>query len=183
MTRRPRPPDEVIFETVHGSRLYGFSHAGSDHDTFTVTTSRWPRSQQVIAGDADMLTVGVGRFVTLVMQGSHQAVEALFSTQKVWGKNAAADQVRPMLEAVRVTGPEVVARYQRTVKAFCFGNFKKRRHAVRLAMNLAALRRDGVMDPTLPESDRALAAELAEHMEGRDLLGYLYDHIEGRPLR
>lgn len=172
----------MIFETVHGSRLYGFSHASSDYDTFTVTTSRAPRSQQTIVGEADMLTVGVGRYTTLIMQGSHQAVEALFSTEKTWGTGAAAEQVRPMLEAVRVTGPEVVARYQRTIKAFSFGDVKKRRHAVRLAMNLASLRRDGVMDPTLPAADRALAAELAEHLEGRELLGHLFDHVEGRPV-
>ncbi len=39
----------------------------------------------------------------------------------------------------------------RTIKNFCFGDFKKRRHAARLAINLVELLKTGRFEPKLNE--------------------------------
>jgi hypothetical protein len=55
----------------------------------------------------------------------------------------------PFIESLRVTGPEVFAKYERTITKFCCGDFKRRRHAVRLSFNLADLRESGRFDPEM----------------------------------
>lgn len=131
---------EVIFKTVHGYRLYGFEHESSDHDTFIVTDSTARRSKQFIAGDQDTFEVGIHRFLDLALSGSHQSVEALFSPVKEWADTPAARKWRPLIENARVGGGDVFEKYERTIRKFCYGDFKRRRHAVRLRMNLDDLR-------------------------------------------
>lgn len=131
--------DEIVFTTVHGSRLYGFAHEGSDFDTYTVTLSRSLKVHQTVDDEGnDRVRVGLWHFLDLATSGSHQSVEALFSPMKEWGP--AADQYRPMLEHMRIGGGEVFEKYERTIRRFCHGDFKRRRHAVRLMLNLDDLR-------------------------------------------
>lgn len=132
---------EVIFKTVHGSRLYGFEHAGSDYDTFTVTDSHARRVKQTIDDEGnDRVEVGIYHFLDLAMSGSHQSVEALFSPVKEWADTDAARRWRPLVENARVGGGAVFEKYERTIRRFCYGDFKRRRHAVRLRLNLNELR-------------------------------------------
>ena len=135
--------NEVIFTTVHGSRLYGFEHEGSDYDTFTVTDSTSPRAKQRIVGDHNHFEIGIHRFLDLAMSGSHQSVEAMFSPEKKWAVTEAARKWRPLIEGARVGGSEVFDKYERTIRKFCYGDFKRRRHAVRLRYDLADLRQFG----------------------------------------
>jgi predicted nucleotidyltransferase len=138
---------EIIFTTVHGSRLYGFAHDESDFDTFTVTTSKSQRAEHTVVGEHDRVVVGLERFLELAMSGSHQSVEALFSRVKVWADTEAAAQHRPMLERIRVGG--VGEKFDRTIRKFAHGDYKRRRHACRLWVARVSLARSGTMNPTL----------------------------------
>jgi hypothetical protein len=157
---------DLIFATIHGSRLYGLDHEGSDQDHFWVTTSTRPRARQTVTGDQDIVRVGLSRFLSNLMGGSHQSVEALFSPFKVWGENPIAEAWRPFLESFKITGPEVSARYERTIKTFCFGDFKRRRHAVRLGQNLRALQSEGRFNPRMTDDQIEAANRLARLLEG-----------------
>jgi hypothetical protein len=158
--------DDVVFSTVHGSRLYGFAHERSDFDTFTVDLSRSIKTRQTIDDDGnDRVRVGVWHFLDLATSGSHQSVEALFSPVKEWGP--AADQYRPMLEHMHIGGADVTSKYERTIRRFAHGDFKRRRHAVRLALNLEDLRFSGrVTSVRLSPWRAAYCADLATKFKG-----------------
>ena len=156
----------IIFTTVHGSRLYGFAHGGSDYDAFTVTDERDRKLRQVVTGNEDRTTVGIDYFLELAFSGSHQACEALFSPVKEWGTTYG---YRPMLERIRIGGGEAFAKYERTIRKFCYGDLKRRRHAIRLAHNLADLREYGRFNPRTTEAVARDWAWLAERYEGDDL--------------
>ncbi|HEU5223052.1 MAG TPA: hypothetical protein VFU07_05150 [Candidatus Lumbricidophila sp.] len=170
-------PPEVIFSTVHGSTLYGLAHANSDRDVFTVTTSTRTKARHSVslAEDGtqdDRVSLSWNRFLHNAMQGSHQSVEAMFSTQQIW--NPKFLHLRPMILGTRIQGSDVFHRYERTIKAFAFGDFKRRRHACRLALNLSDLRSDGRFNPTLTPSQIDLVNRLANELEGRPLVGELF---------
>lgn len=44
----------MILSTVHGSRLYGLAHSGSDYDTYEVVLQG--RTRQRVAGSGSTLT-------------------------------------------------------------------------------------------------------------------------------
>ena len=163
---------EVIFQTVHGSRLYGLSHSGSDNDRYIVTTGDY-RPRHDVTGESDTVMVGFPRFLRYAQMGSHQSVEALFSPLKGW--HSRRDQIEPHLLQMRIGGPVVAAKYERTIHAFCHGDFKRRRHAARLSFNLADLRRYGRFSPIMLQDDIQLATELATQLEGDDLWHALLD--------
>lgn len=165
---------EVIFHTVHGSHLYGFAHAGSDRDTFTVTTSRRSKARQRTTGVDDQITVGVNRFLDLATSGAHQYVEALFSPYKEWADTEAARHWRTLLESVRIAG--VSEKFERTIRNFSYGDFKRRRHACRLSLALAELRAEGRMNPALMEQDALWCTQTATLHEGEDLAMILGVH-------
>lgn len=159
-----------LFTTVHGSRLYGFHHDASDFDLFTVTDDSARRVRQHVTGRIDVANVGLNHFLSLAHSGSHQSVEALFSPVKEW--TAEGEKYRPMIEATRITGGAVFEKYERTIRKFCYGDFKRRRHAVRLSINLCELRDYGRIWPRLIAADVRAATRFAEK-EGDDLASYL----------
>ena len=156
-----------IFRTVHGSHLYGLAHAGSDRDTFIVTFEDSGRARQSITGDDDVVRVGWRTFLSLAASGSHQSCEALFSTQKEWTPEGIA--LKPIIDGMRVTGGEVAHKYERTIRKFAHGDFKKRRHGVRLGLNLGGLRSFGRFDPTLTVEEATWATWMAA-LTGDELL-------------
>lgn len=164
---------ETIFKTVHGSRLYGFDHSASDHDSYVVTTSTRSRPRQSVRGESDVVRVGWDTFLRYATGGSHQSAEALFSPFKEW---EGREEWRPFIENMRIGGGEVCAKYERTIRAFCFGDFKRRRHAVRLASNLADIRRHGRFNPSCGDALRSRSHELAASREGESL----WSRIMGR---
>ncbi|MHA3723836.1 DNA polymerase beta superfamily protein [Leucobacter sp. HY1910] len=139
-----------LFRTVHGSHLYGLAHADSDRDLFVVTDSPARKVRHTIDGPLDVAEVGLSLFLDLAHTGSHQSVEALFSPVKAW--TAAGARYRPMIERTRITGGAVASKYERTIRKFAHLDFKRRRHAVRLALNLAQLRAEGTIRPNLTEA-------------------------------
>lgn len=150
-----------VFRTVHGSHLYGLAHAGSDEDTFIVTFEDHGKARQTMVGIDDTVRVGWRTFLERAMSGSHQSCEALFSAQKVWTPDGRG--LLPLIEGVRVTGGDVMHKYERTIKKFAHGDFKKRRHAARLAINLRGLRTYGRFEPELTEEEKYYVRMMAEY--------------------
>jgi hypothetical protein len=74
-----------------------------------------------------------------------------------------------MLENMRIGGSSVTRKYERTIKSFCYGDFKRRRHAVRLWQNLENIRAFGRFNPVMCEAQVDQANDLAERFEGTDL--------------
>lgn len=157
----------LVFETVHGSRLYGLAHEDSDHDLFRVVTDRATKSRHYKDGDLDVTEVGLSLFLERAASGSHQAVEAMFSPYKIWGD----ESHKEVIESYVVYGTDVVEKYERTIKKFCHGDFKQRRHALRLALNLAGLRKRGRFYPVLSEWEVSMISDFATRYEGQELWG------------
>lgn len=152
---------ETLFKTVHGSRLYGLSHAGSDEDFYTVVTKvqtdtrygKQPRARyakQKIDGNQDSMVVDFGTWVEQCRSGVPQALEAMFSKMPVGD-----DRIADFRSGYRV-GTEVYERYLRTIKSFALAEdetIKKRRHALRLALNMREMAKTGRFNPTLSRED------------------------------
>ena len=171
------PPAATVFTTVHGSHLYGLNHEGSDLDIFTITTSPAPKARQGIRDNLDTATVGFETFLRRATTGSHQSAEALFSPYKQWHSHT---ELAPFLDGLRIGGGAVAAKYERTIRSFTHGDFKKRRHAARLALNLDQLRRFGRFTPVLTESEKAYINEAANLTEER-LLDALFNYLPSFP--
>lgn len=149
---------QTLFKTVHGSRLYGLAHAGSDEDFYTVVTKqpytgrgqgKARYAKQTIVGEEDMMLLDFGTWLEQCRSGVPQALEAMFSQQ------ASEDSIAPFRAGYRA-GTEVYARYFRTIKSFALQEeFKKKRHALRLALNLNEMARTGRFNPTLSPEDAA----------------------------
>lgn len=134
-----------VLTTTFGSRLYGLHTETSDYDTYTVYTDPNTNSYKAkhkINGLEDDFTVTLPKFMTMCNAGVPQALEALFSPYKEINPNYAA-----FLNGYRVDLNEARMRYRRTIKSFGFiienneivdmhPEFKKRRHAYRLILNL-----------------------------------------------
>lgn len=152
---------ETLFKTVHGSRLYGLAHENSDYDYYTVVTkkptdTRYGRqtrakyAKQKISGSQDSMVVDFGTWVEQCRSGVPQALEAMFSTMVVGD-----DRIADFRSGYRV-GTEVYERYLRTIKSFALAEdegIKKRRHALRLALNLRDMGMTGRFNPTLSRED------------------------------
>lgn len=140
-----------IFETIHGSRLYGLDHAESDYDFYRVLrfgVSR--RTKHLIAGTDDTLTLTFPKFMQLASEGRPQALEAMFSAIPT------TDEIPHLRSAFRPSQSAVIDAYARTIRSFAFSNtYKKRRHALRLTHNLNEFLDKGWFNPTLSESTRA----------------------------
>lgn len=152
---------QVLFKTVHGSRLYGLAHENSDEDFYTVVSkqpvdTRWNRqtkaryAKQKITGDTDSMIIDLGTWLEQCRSGVPQALEAMFSDQVV-----GEDRIASLRYNYRA-GTGVFERYLRTIKSFALAEdetIKKRRHALRLALNLNDMARTGRFNPTLTKED------------------------------
>jgi len=169
---------EVLFKTVHGSRLYGLAHAGSDEDFYTViskpkrdtrygkqTKSRY--SKQTIVDGEDTVVVDFGTWVEQCKSGVPQALEAMFSNMAV------EDNIAEFRKSFRA-GSDVTNRYLRTIKSFAYSEkdtFKRKRHALRLALNLNELGRTGRFDPTLTPEQVDYITRRAEYRTQDEIYG------------
>ena len=162
----------LIFSTVHGSHLYGLAHEESDLDVYNVYEGKSLKLRQSMSGKDDSVRGTLDAFLARAYTGSHQSVEALFSKQKVWAPGM-QEMYGPMLDRLYIEGGEVYAKYERTIKKFSYGDFKKRRHACRLSLNLRSLRDYGRFDPTLTQPEIVLCNGYAKTFEGDDLCHYL----------
>jgi predicted nucleotidyltransferase len=137
----------ILFKTVHGSHLYGLAHADSDNDTYTVLdkvkNARAKYAKQKISGDDDSMIVDFGTWIGMCQDGVPQALEAMFSSMAI------EDKISDFRSQFRVsTGAS--ERYLRTITSFTFTQDPKRkRHGLRLALNMWDFTRYGRFNPTL----------------------------------
>jgi len=148
---------EVLFKTIHGSRLYGLAHENSDEDFYTVVskvkTVKAKYARQTIHDGVDSMVVDFGTWLGQCQAGVPQALEAMFSQMPLEDKIGA-------FRAGYVAGTQTWERYLRTIKSFALNDeedekfhFKKKRHALRLACNFQDMRRWGRFNPTLVQDD------------------------------
>lgn len=159
---------ELIFSTVHGSHLYGLAHEGSDRDVYYVYEGKGTKLRQTMKDDDDSVRGTLDAFLERAYTGSHQSVEALFSQKKDW-EPGMFERYGAMLNRLYIEGGEVFAKYERTIKKFSYGDFKRRRHACRLRLNLQDLREYGKFDPELTETQKILCNAYAKVYEGDEL--------------
>jgi hypothetical protein len=164
--------EQTILLTPSGSHLYGLNHAGSDEDYYRVVPDdfywkaigSFPSGKpkmliaQHISNGIDELTVSEKTFAILALKGAPQTLEAMFSQQ------ATIDR----LEAFRKDyfagmGPDsMIERYRQTIHTFIYGNFKSRRHALRLSLNLnESMINGGRFNPTLTPEQVKFISDLA----------------------
>lgn len=161
---------EVLFKTPHGSHLYGLNHAESDEDFYTVVSPqkrrRYKYSKQTIHDGVDSVVVDLGTWLRLCDKGVPQAVEAMFSTIPL------IDEIQT-LRAAWYPGGEYRRTYHRTIESFIYSNtgdtFKRRRHALRLAINLRDMMHHGRFNPAMKPSQAKWATFMAKVLDSDDL--------------
>lgn len=156
-----------------GSHLYGLNHAGSDEDFYRVVPDEhfWKAvgnfpsgnakilARQTIIDGIDQMLVSEKTFHRFCYEGSPQALETMFAHEPIIDK----------LEAFRhsyfggLNLEHMCGKYTRTIKAFSYGDFKKRRHALRMSFNLAeAMSTGGRFNPRLTPEQIAFATQKAQ---------------------
>lgn len=161
---------EILFKTPHGSRLYGLNHADSDEDWYTVVvkppTKKKRYSTHKIIDNDDSVVVDFGTWLVLCEKGVPQALEAMFSTMPVTDNLAA-------LRAGFRAGSGAYDTYLRTIKSFALQDeFKPKRHALRLALNMRDLREYGKFNPTLKRYEVSTLTGLATNLSGEETYQY-----------
>lgn len=156
-----------ILRTVHGSRLYGTAHQNSDYDWYTVNLEG-RKARQSIVGDQDNVTLNYWEFLKQVRRGVPQACEALWSPYA-----EIHPDYLPFLRSIRLWGGDVTERHERTIRNFCYGDFKRRRHAVRMSYNLHNLREQGWYYPSMTPGQVKIAEYVANHWHGDELAAIL----------
>ncbi|MDQ2737158.1 MAG: nucleotidyltransferase domain-containing protein, partial [Actinomycetota bacterium] len=148
MTAVPTLSARVLLEVEHGSHLYGLSHPGSDRDRYIVLADRpagargkyrWATHR--VHGADDVFTCDLHTFIDMAYNGVPQALEAMFAPA------FETDEIAALRAGFRAGGGTVIGTYRRTIRNFAVGDFKRQRHALRLALNLAELMRTGRFSP------------------------------------
>jgi hypothetical protein len=177
MNRKDALKAGTLLLTPNGSRLYGLAHANSDDDYYRVvlddyfydavgkvpTGNRNRLIHHAIVDGVDELTVGFGTFARLAFDGTPQTLETMFSQQSIIDR---LEEFRQSYYAS--TGPDSMRdAYRRTIHRFIYGNFKARRHALRLSINLEeSMRSGGRFNPTLtPEQAAYITAAASSNPE------------------
>lgn len=163
----------MIFETVHGSHLYGLAHEDSDMDLYKVYEGAGDQLKQSVHAGVDVVRGDLEAFLLRALSGSHQSCEALFSLVKQFSPGM-QEKWGPFLSGLRVGGPEVYSKYERTITKFCYGDYKRRRHAIRLRYNLQDIRESGRFNPRMTP-EQIVHANRYAHLEGDNLRGHLFD--------
>lgn len=152
--------NQLLFRTIHGSRLYGLNHENSDYDWFEVYGWEKGRSKQKITGDTDTVRTSIDSFLWNASRGVPQFVEAMFA------QSPEVNKIEHLRSAWRPGMAECRDTYKRTIKGLWIkgveeDKVKFRQHALRLYLNLHDLETDGRFNPTLTKTDIMLIKEYA----------------------
>lgn len=155
----------MLLRTIHGSHLYNLATPKSDLDYYTVIPTvprkRKRNAKQVIHNNIDSMTIDFSTFRVYCDMGVPQALEALFSPV------AEVDLIADFRNCYRIDTAATVGRYRRTIKSFSFGEFKQRRHALRLCLNLTEALATGRFNPRLPEEEARIISDVAGWSDDR----------------
>jgi hypothetical protein len=147
---------DILLNTIFGSHLYGLSHADSDIDYYTVTTTPYSKGVQTIAGEHDDFVVPFARFVTMINAAIPQSLEALYSPL------ADPSPLDGYRFGYRVDTTQAVAKFGGAMtQLFMEGTFKKRRHGYRLLLHLNDILTYGHFNPVLTDSRKELLGTLS----------------------
>lgn len=156
----------TLLLTQTGSKLYGFNHAGSDNDMYRVTETlnngKKTNIRQVITGNDDILTLDFKTFAMFAYNGQMQALEAMFSPI------ATIDHLQEFRNSfyAGLNQDSMIGQYRKAITKFAHGDFKKRRHALRLASNLDdAMKFQGRFNPRLDAERIAEFTAMANSFE------------------
>lgn len=165
--------DNTIFTTIHGSHLYGLNNNSSDVDHYVVVRDGSTIQSKKDSEDVLIIIITLDDFLTSVSKGVPQAVEALFSSKKVYQNS----NWEPYINGLR-PGNNLLTIYRRTIFNFAHRNggrtggalvtaksspyyqMKIKRHALRLCINLNEYVLYGMFNPTLSELDSSVISEL-----------------------
>lgn len=157
-------PSQMLLFTPHGSTLYGLAHENSDKDFYLVTSNNAQRTRQRLHDEIDLVVVGLSKFLQQCDAGVPQALEAMFSG---FSMSTGFDAYRA---GYRVNTAHMAKTYRRTMRNFAQENFKRRRHAFRLAFNLGDALTYGRFNPTLTHEQQEYATWAAGEDNFYDLL-------------
>lgn len=152
---------KILFKTVHGSHLYGLAHEGSDNDFYTVldkqknARAKYAR-QKIYSDGTDSMVVDFGTWLMQCESGVPQALEAMFS------QSAMIDEI-PEFRAGYQVRTSAAPRYLRTITSFCYTqDFKRKRHGLRLALNMYDFSHTGRFNPLLSDNEADFVTENAK---------------------
>lgn len=157
---------KTLLLTAHGSHLYGLSHENSDKDFYRVIDAvpeknehghvKKRNGQQTVENDLDDTVFDLKTFMIHAYDGVPQALEAMFSPV------ATIDVLGAYRAGFRVSVQSMSLKYIHAIEKFSQFDFKRRRHALRYALNLQeAINNNGRFSPVLKESDKLMISEMA----------------------
>ena len=148
--------ETLLFKTIHGSRLYNLNNEDSDYDYFEVYFEKG-RSRQKVKDGLDLTKTSYSRFLMYAEKGVPQYLEAMFS------QKATVNHIDFITEHWMPNMANTRPVYVRTIHNFWdAGDFKRKRHAIRLSLNLRSLMEDGRFNPTLTDEQIDLCNTLAQ---------------------
>ncbi len=151
---------EVHLVTVHGSHLYGLAHADSDDDMYTVADLDMSRAVQAVMGKDDMTIVPLDAFMDACWYGQPKALEALWSPQATM-----SPMMAEFARSFRLGSGTAQRSFRRTrehlLQTGNIDKMKKRRHALRLAIQLRSVMETGRFNPELNAHTKALITRIA----------------------
>lgn len=168
----------VLLRTIHGSHLYGLAHAGSDMDVYEViATERGKRKRnikQTINEGLDKTVVDMSTFMHMVDECVPQALEAL------WTPVAEIDEINPFRTQYRVNRTKMRDVYVRTALNFArHDDVKRKRHALRLLLNLGSALEFGKFNPRLTPLDKIiLSSSMGETNRYEDIFLGMLEEIQ-----
>lgn len=157
---------KTLLLTIHGSHLYGLSHENSDEDFYRVIDMvpeknehghvKKRNGQQTVEANLDDTVFDLKTFMIHAYDGVPQALEAMYSPV------ATIDILAAYRAGFRVSVQSMSAKYIHAIEKFSHFDFKRRRHALRYALNLReAINNTGRFSPVLSESDKRMITEMA----------------------
>lgn len=161
---------QTLLLTVHGSHLYGMNHAGSDLDYYRVLAVEPQRNIQgdirkknathVVEGNNDNAVFDFKTFAIHAYNCVPQALEAMYSPL------ATIDAIGAYRLGFRASVQTMSVKYIHAIEKFSNFEFKKRRHALRYALNLnEAINNNGRFSPVLSENDKLMISEMAASVD------------------
>lgn len=158
--------DESILLVLHGSHLYGLNHAGSDTDYYRVLSSqpkpnrhgdiRKRNGNQTVKNGLDNTVFDFKTFLIHAQNGVPQALEAMYAA------NAEIDKISAFRTGYHASISAMITSYTSAIESFSNRDFKRRRHALRYALNLReAIDNRGRFTPELSKSNAEMITEMA----------------------
>lgn len=158
----------VALATIHGSKLYGTSHAGSDDDRYIViddlSNTDSVKSKQSMKDGNDVLILGLKQYLDILSRGAHQSLEAKFSPYAFID-----DNVKSMIRSLEPGKQSMDHKYLSASKSFFLAGVetssdKKVAHSFRLLKDYSDFMKYGRIFPTKTSEQINLLSGLRDNV-------------------